>query len=222
MERKMKKFMILLATGLLATACAANEEMAKPMANNMSHAHIGHVLNKWKDTPDNSGFLPTARAEAEIAIKHAGAAAKKPTDLNWMKKHTKHVIHAVDPEKITKGPGLGYGVLKAAKGVAKHITLSAKSDNASDNIKKHAIHVNMTANNTTNRAAEILVHADKVLQATSASDAAPHVTVMSDLANQLLQGKDANGNGKISWHEGEGGLLVAEKHMGAMVKMEGI
>lgn len=218
----MKKFMMMLATGVLAVGCAAQGEMSKPVAMNMSHMHIGHILDGWKDTPNNNGLLPTARVEAETTAKHAGFAAEKLTDLAWMKTHTKHVIHAVDPVNIDKGPGLGYGVLKAAKGVAKHINLAANSGDASDNVKNHAVHVSMTANNTVARATEILLHADKVLQATSASEAASHVTAMNDLAQQLLEGVDANNDGSVTWHEGEGGIVVAEKHMGVMKKAEGI
>lgn len=218
----MKKLIIMLAAGILVVGCATKDEMSKPMAKNMSHVHMGHVLKGWKDTPNSIGLLPTARKEAEIAAKHAGIAAKKLSDLAWMKMHTKHVIHAVDPSKIGKGPGLDYGVLKAAKGVEKHINLAANSADASDNVKKHAVHISMTANNTDTRAAKILVHADKALQATSTESAATHVITINKLAQQLLQGEDANGDGRITWHEGEGGIMVAEKHMGAMKKAEGI
>lgn len=226
----MKKLMVVLATGVLVVGCAAQDNMtntmnnnvAKPMPKNMSHMHIGHVLTGWKDTPSNKGLLPTARAEAEIVAKHSKLAAKKLSDLTWMQMHTKHVIHAVDPGKIGKSPGLGYGVLKSAKGTGKHINLAAKSKDASDGVKNHAVHVSMTANNTVARASNVLMHADKVLQATTASEASSHVTAMNKLAQQLIHGLDANGDGKVSWHKNEGGLLVAEKHMGAMKKAEGI
>lgn len=223
----MKHSIALLAVGALIVGCSSNAEMGThkmdtSMAKNMSHVHIGHVMTSWKDTPNQAGLLPTTRAEAEITIKHAGLAAQKLSDLDWMKMHTQHVIHAIDPEKIAKGPGLGYGVQKAAKGVAKHIELSAQSADASDNVKNHAVHVSMTANNTVERSTEILAHAESVLQATSASDAATHVKAMVELAQQLVEGVDANGDGKITWHKGEGGVAVAEKHMGAMTKAEGI
>lgn len=218
----MKYITALIAAGTLVVGCASNAEMSSAKTKNMSHVHIGHVMTGWKDTPNKAGFLPTARAEAEITIKHAGLAAQKLTDLDWMKMHTRHVIQTIDPEKIAEGPGLGYGVLKAAKGVAKHIELSASSADASDNVKKHAVHVSTTANNTVERTSEILAHAESVLQAASASDAAIHVQAMFELAQQLIEGADADGNGKITWHKGEGGIAVAEKHMGAMVKAEGI
>jgi len=45
---------------------------------------------------------------------------------------------------------------------------------------------------------------------------------MKMLAGQLLSGVDANGDGKISWKKGEGGLMEAKKHMGFMAKGEGM
>ena len=40
------------------------------------------------------------------------------------------------------------------------------------------------------------------------------------MAEEILNGFDDNGDGVVSWHEGEGGLLEAKKHMGFMMKAE--
>ena len=61
-------------------------------ATNMSHAHIGHVVASWNDTPEKMGLLPTAIAEAKVAAQHAGFAVSKPDDLAWMKSHIGHVL----------------------------------------------------------------------------------------------------------------------------------
>ncbi len=101
-----------LSLGLvLVTGCADKMAMKdKAMADkNMAHIHIGHVMTGWKDTPNKSGLLPTAIAEAKVAAQHAGFAASKPATLAWIKTHIGHVLHAVDPSVEPKGPGLGYG-----------------------------------------------------------------------------------------------------------------
>lgn len=191
-------------------------------AGNMSHAHMGHVTKGWKDTPEGKGLLPTAIAEAKITIEHAGFAAKKPGDLKWMQMHTHHVLHAVDASLETKGPGLGYGVIKAAGGATKHINFAAKSDDASDNVRVHAVHVATTSQNTVARAKQIVALGQKVIGANSAAEASTLVLKIVMLSGQLLEGADANGDGKISWHQGEGGLNEATKHMGFMAKGEGM
>lgn len=217
-----KKLGFPLIASLLIAGCAtadssSNKEMA---AMNMSHAHMGHVTKAWTDTPDGKGLLVTAQAEAEIAAFHAGLAAKKPDDLAWMKTHTHHVVHALDPSREAKGPGLGYGVVKASTGTVKHINLAAASADASANVKTHSQHVATSAQNTLDRANEMLKLADQVFAATDAKTAAPLVKQIAQLSNQLLAGYDANNDGKITWQKGEGGLNEASRHMGIMSKGE--
>ena len=110
------------------------------------------MTDGWHDTPDGQGLLPAAIAEARIAAQHAALAAKDPANLDAMKLHSAHVLHAVDPEQIENGPGLGYGVKKAAAGAAQHIMAASNAEGASDAVKAHANHVATSAQNTVSRA----------------------------------------------------------------------
>ena len=56
----------------------------------------------------------------------------------------------------------------------------------------------------------------------SASAASGMVAELNTLAQQLLSGNDANGDGRTGWREGEGGLEVAETHANLMKKAEGL
>jgi len=213
----------VIAVSLLLAACAMpTKDSAMPMsgetamAKNMAHVHMGHVTDSWGDTPGEMGLLPTAIAEAEIAAKHAGFAADQLDNLDWMKTHAKHVLHAVDPSAIAEGPGLGYGVKNAAGGVAKHIGFAAESDAATENVKLHAVHVATSADNTLWRVDEVARYAWQVLAASTAAEAAPAAKQMLRHTKQLLDGRDANGDGNVSWHQDEGGLKASEKHMGLM------
>ncbi len=219
----MRHLITAAVLGLAILALPASGPLAK-MENKggMAHAHIGHVMKGWKDTPEGKGLLPTAVTEAGIAAQHAGFAAKQPDNLGWMKTHTRHVLHAVDPATISKGPGRGYGVLRAAGGAAKHIGFAADSDGASKNVKLHTVHVKTSLANTVARAQEIVKLGKAVLAAGSAAEAAPLVRKIRRLSAQLSAGRDANGDGRITWKKNEGGLAEAEKHMGFMMKGEGI
>lgn len=190
--------------------------------NKAGHNHIGHVMDSWRDTPDGVGLLSAAIVEAKIAAQHASLAAKDPSNLDAIKRHTTHVLHAVDPQQIEKGPGKGYGVKKAATAAAKHIEAAANTDGASGAIKTHATHVATSAKNTASRADKIVALAKKIEMATSASEASSLVAKLDTLAQQLLAGNDANGDGRIGWQEGEGGLEVAERHGNLMKKAEGL
>lgn len=157
-------------------------------------------------TPGGKGLLPTAIAEAKIVVQHAGFAASRPGDLAWMKMHTRHVLHAVDPSVEARGPGLGFGVMEAARELSQPINFASHSDEASQNVPTHAGHVATTAGNTVIRAQEIVALGKKVLAARGAPQAAPLVQQIKALSEQLLLGVDANGDGIITWQEGEGSL----------------
>lgn len=187
-----------------------------------AHNHVGHVMDKWNDTPEMAGLLPAAIAEAQIAARHASLAASDPDDLDSIKRHTAHVLHAVDPSQIENGPGNGYGVKQAAEGAARHIMAAANSEDASGAVKTHAEHVATSARNTVTRADEIVMLAQKIEMATAAEDAAPLVAELDALAQALLAGVDANGDGRTGWQEGEGGLEVARTHGNLMKAAEGL
>lgn len=187
-----------------------------------AHNHIGHVMDQWRDTPEMAGLLPAAIAEAQIAARHASLAASDPSNLDSIKRHTAHVLHAVDPTQIENGPGNGYGVKQAAEGAAKHIMAAANSGDASGAVKTHAEHVATSAQNTVARADEIVMLAEKIAMATSAEEAAGLVAELNTLAQALLSGVDANGDGRTGWQEGEGGLEVAQTHGNLMKNAEGL
>ena len=187
-----------------------------------AHNHIGHVMDAWNDTPEMAGLLPAAIAEAEIAARHASLAASDPANLGSIQRHTAHVLHAVDPSQIENGPGNGYGVRRAAEGAAKHIMAAASSGDASGAVRTHAEHVATSAQNTVARADEIVALAQRIAMADSAEAAAGLVAELAGLADALLAGVDANGDGRTGWQEGEGGLQVALTHGNLMKQAEGL
>ncbi|MEZ5316050.1 MAG: hypothetical protein R2752_01470 [Vicinamibacterales bacterium] len=216
----MRKLSLTLALAWLVAGVLSAGARAQTQAN-PSHVHMGHVMTSFMNTPDKQGLLPVARAEAATAAQHAALAAKSPTDLNAMKLHAGHVLHAIDPSVEANGPGLGYGVKRAAQGVAQHIELAAKAEGASQNVKTHAVHVAAAANSTVQRADQIIAIAQKIRAASTAAEAAPLAAQMSTLCQQLTTGADVNGDGRVNWDAPEGGLDQALQHMQLMEKGEG-
>ncbi|MDF1506216.1 hypothetical protein PYV61_24890, partial [Roseisolibacter sp. H3M3-2] len=180
-------------------------------------AHLGHVLQSFKGTPMERGLLPTALAEARVAAQHAALAAKDPENLAAMQQHAAHVLHAVDPSAVASGPGLGYGVKKAAEAVAAHIEMAGQAQGAAPAVGTHAGHVATAARSAAARAAEVAALAQRIGEAKSAADAAGMVSQLVSLTNELTAGRDANADGKIEWKDGEGGLQQAEEHAKLML-----
>jgi hypothetical protein len=211
-----------LFTLLLAAFLLISVNVTTARAGSEAHAHIGHVVSSWPDTPSKRGLLPTAMREALVAAAHANYAASAMDDLETMKMHTHHVRHAIDPSLEAGGPGMGYGLIKAAEGAIENITYAAQAADASEAVKTHTVHVVTSLQNAVERSKQALVESDAVLAATTAAEALPHVTKMAELTKAALIGVDADGDGNISWKKGEGGLKTADQHMGYMLKAEGM
>lgn len=187
-----------------------------------AHAHIGHVMTGWGDTPDGQGLLPVAGAEAKTARQHAALALGEPDNLDSIRLHTGHVLHAVDPSAIDGGPGLGYGLAKAAGGVAAHIGLAADAADASDNVKLHAEHVAASAGNVVAWSGVIAGLAGEIMTAEEAAHAAELAVRVQALLGCVSDGCDADGDGTVSWGPGEGGLAQAGQHMTYIMQGEGM
>ena len=151
-----------------------------------AQTHIGHVLDSFNGTPMNMGLLPTAMAEA------------------------------IDPTIVAQGPGMGYGVKKAAQGVAQHAGFAAMAADANAMVKMHSMHVTTAANNVVAMADGIVAIAQKIRMSTSFEEAQKLAMEMQTKAEQLTTGVDADNNGQISWNTPEGGLNQAQQHMGFM------
>ena len=199
---------VVLAVGVVS----AQQDMVK--------THLGHVTTAFNGTPNGQGLLPTAMAEAKIAAQHAALAMKSQGNLDGMKLHAGHVLHAVDPTVEMKGPGLNYGVKRAAQSVAQHVQLAAKSPGASKNVMTHSNHVATSAGNVVKWSDEIIGVAKEIRSATDAKVAAGHLAHLNMLAQQLTAGLDADKNGQIGWQAGEGGLQQADMHMNLLLKGE--
>jgi hypothetical protein len=201
--------MLVMASVGSTTGVAAQE---KP---DMLQVHLDHVMNSFKDTPKQMGLLPTALAEANTAIQHAAMAAKATDNLDQMKLHAGHVIHAVDPSVEMKGPGLGYGVKKAAAGVAQHVELAARAPSATANQKTQALYVARWATNVVTWADDVISVGQEIQKATTASAAAAAVTELKELTAQLTTGVPAVGR-----FDAQGGLQQAQERMEEMKKGE--
>jgi hypothetical protein len=193
--------------------------MTFPVPAGKAGMHLGHVLNGYDDTPGLQGLLPVAMAEARVAAQHATLATRQPDNLQYMKTHSEHVMHALDPSTVPQlmAPGQGYGLRKSVGNIATHIELAAKEQDASPNIVTHARHVAMSTANTLSRVEQMLSLAAQVRAATSAADAAKLVSQLASLGEQLVAGADTNGDGRVTFETSEGGMQHVDQHVKFML-----
>lgn len=194
---------------------AAAHEDAPPEPKEYE-AHLGHILTGWHDTPGGVGLIRILEEEIDIAIAHAGYAALDLDDLANMQLHTDHVRHAVDPASLSSGagPGRDYGIVRAAGGVRDHLDYAAGTGDASDSLKLHAEHVRAAIGNIEAWAGKVL---DKAAQITGGASPVVSAFFAEEIVEHLQwmkNGRDADGDGTVGWHEGEGGLAQAKEHLG--------
>lgn len=212
---------VAVTIGVAAGTLRAQEPAARPAGPSAAQTHIGHVLTSWKDTPNKQGLLPVAAAEAELAAAHAALAAKSAGDLDALKRHAAHVLHALDPSIERQGPGAGYGVRMGAAGARQHVQLAAKMEGASKGVITHANHVATSLSNVLEWTEQAIGTAEKIRAATSVSTASALVPELVAQTTAITDGVDSNKDGSIGWQKGEGGLAQARAHMELMVKGEG-
>ena len=230
---------IRVVVGLLAVVlCGSPTAFAQAVATG-AHAHIGHVMTSWKDTPGMKGFLPTAIADAQVAmeeVEHADLEGR----INDFWLYGGYVLHALDPGSETDAllkvayarlptnyvkielPGSGYGLKRAIAGALQHVQLAAKSEGASDNVKAHAAHVTASLENVAKWTDAAIATARKLLEAKDVGGGQVLVDELTEQVGQIAIGTDANGDGQTGWETGEGGLRQAIAHMRLMMKGEGL
>lgn len=172
--------------------------------------HFSHVATGFGGAPGGRGLVVTTAIEVNTAMMYANFAAGNPTNLDAMKTNVRNVLHALVPEQGTKGPGLGFGVKRAADAVVTHIELAVKSPGASETLRKLGPNVAQAGRAVAARAQEMADLSGRVLAAQTAAQAAPLVEQLRTLALQLDTGKDVNGSGRIDLDVVEPGMNQLE------------
>ena len=109
----------------LCTGCVTS----KPL---VSHAHIGHALTTWHDTPDRAGLLAVAESRAQQAWDDANRGCRSPGSPAAAGAALRASLSALVPE-FTKSEA-PYGAVRALTGAIDHIEFAASSDDASVNM----------------------------------------------------------------------------------------
>ena len=152
---------------------------------------------------------------------HANFAVGDLSNLAAMQRHAGHVLHALDPAEGARGPGLGFGLIRAAEGVATHVELAAGADGASASLRRHAQHVATVARTVAERAEEAAAVARRLQAAPSIRRASPLVAELRLLMYQISEGGDLNRDGELSL-DGEAGVQQLEAHVYLLLVGEGL
>ncbi|MDH3272506.1 MAG: hypothetical protein OEN56_14310 [Gemmatimonadota bacterium] len=211
---------LALAAALVTVPAHGQEGASAGRSPALTHVH--HVAVSFRGTPEQQGLLATAVAEAAIAHQHAALAMRDPTDLDAVQRHTRHVLNALDPGVEENGPGLGYGAVRAADRTAHYIELAPRSVGSTSAIETHSVHIATAARQAAQNGQAAVEVAGEILEAEDAASAEAMLSELVALTEAMVNGVDADGDGRIGWQEGEGGLAQAARHLDLLRQAEGI
>lgn len=178
-----------------------------------SETHLDHITGAYAQAPGGMGLIPAGMAEAGIAAEHVRLARRDSTDLSNMTRHMAHVLHAIDPNEVGQGPGMGYGFKQAAQGVLTHVRLATAEEELPGVLAAHAPYVERAARGALATADDAIRIARRVQQASSASEARRLVRELDYLVRAMAYGDDRDDDGRIGFTETESGLAQATYHL---------
>jgi hypothetical protein len=185
----------------------------------VSHAHLGHCLTTWRDTPGQKGLLPVARQELEAARREADAALADSLSPAQKAAHIRNVARALAPDAEELGPGLGYGAIRALEAAVEHLEYAATSDDASTNIVSGVAGLSAIGDSLLERLRAAAARA----KSADVRDAAVLDKTALELRGTLrgiAVGLDANGDGRIDPTPAEAGFDQLQQQLDAMLARE--
>ncbi len=193
--------------------------------------HIGHLLVARDDTPNNIGYAVGLRIQAQLLQEASAAqlAALQAQNLEQVKQAAEGIINLIegnggehagdlDGDGMVTNPGDGFGLLPSGahvgyiQGTFEHAGLAAGTPDATSNIKLHAAHVQIAANNVSEWVSSLRDLTLKIAQATDLNAVDADVRSAAALTKRILDGQDVNGNEQIEPIPNEGGVQIAYLH----------
>jgi plastocyanin len=183
------------------------------------------------DAPGQVGYAVGLRAQADLIMQHVSLTdlATDAQELAGFHRHGEHLVNLieglhgpnfgdVDGDGRVLNPGDGYGLISTPQGlgyidaVIAHAETAIAAPDASEQVKLHAEHVIIGAQNARAWAEQIDAKALEMARAPDTATAQALLDEMRPLAEALLNGVDADGNGSVDPIPGEGTVYLAYVH----------
>jgi plastocyanin len=192
---------------------------------------IRELLVNGVGTPGSVGYLVGLRQESDTLLRFAQEIeqSRQAGDAAGIRLHAEHAYNLIvgplgagygdlNGDGKVQNPGDGFGLLengelvgylKASAGAAQAASNAADATQA---IKIHTAHVLVSVENVTGWAGEARDLALALSKAPDAAGAAVQVQELLALAQRIILGQDADGDGQVAPVRDEGGALTAYQH----------
>jgi len=188
-------------------------------------AHAQQLLVASADAPKGRAYALGIVAQTEQLFRHAKAVNGSALvgDFNSLNRHIEHLFTIIDGKggaryKDFDGDGLindagdGFGLRNYADAVTAEAQAAAAAPDATENVKTHAAHLLILADNLRAWSDQVVDLAIKAHQATVLADREQYTAELFQLSQEMLAGVDTNGNGVIEPVTGEGGAYTLYFH----------
>ncbi|HJW84591.1 MAG TPA: DUF420 domain-containing protein [Anaerolineae bacterium] len=184
------------------------------------------------DTKDKDGYLVSLRHQSTLVREHLDLThlSVDASDIAGIRRHAEHLINIVeglhgahfgdvDGDGRVLNPGNNYGLLSTQVGgpglieqVARNAQAARDALDATEQVKLHMEHTLIGAQNALQWAEQLDVKALELARTADMESAQKILGEMRPLAEALLEGVDANGNGAVEPIVGEGTVKLAYLH----------
>ncbi|MCL4868753.1 MAG: hypothetical protein KJ063_07290 [Anaerolineae bacterium] len=172
-------------------------------------------------TPTGEGYANSARAQTEELIRHVEYVqiALDLLSIADAQRHSEHIFNILvgaagardlDGAHGIQNPGDTFGVIPYLENLRATAQATMNAPDATNAIRIHSTHVEMSTTNALAWAAEIQQAALNIGAANSVAAIANDVATLQRYSTLLLWGEDNNGDGVID--PGEGGIFTAYQH----------
>lgn len=185
----------------------------------VSHAHVGHALTAWRDTPNEQGLFIVAEKETKTALDETNAAIASGQNQTRMQARLSNVLYVLDPDLAESRKGSGYGAVRALNGATDHMVFAAESDDASQNLKNMAYEFAEAQVGVMDRI-KLAVEVARLAQRSHGQEQQNLLLQLRSTLYAALEGEDVDHNGKIGTVQEEHGLLQLREIISAGLRNE--
>lgn len=172
-------------------------------------------------TPGNLGYATAARLQVEELIRHVEfvRVALDLLSIADAQRHSEHILNVLlgaqaaqdlDGKHGVQNPGDTFGIIPYLENLRATAQTAAAAPDATNAIRIHSTHVEMSTTNALAWAAEIQQAVIDIGNAASVGDIAADVATLERASNLLLWGEDTDGDGTVEPEEGA--VFTAYQH----------
>ena len=178
----------------------------------IAHVHVGHALTGVHVTPGQAGYLLVAEERA-VVVRDLAKNAAAATSLLQIKTD---VAAAVAATVSDDSFGLRHSIVQASN----HITFAATSDDASSNIRASAPQFARDIVRVVERCELIGLLGKDIAATTNVQEAQTLATEIANLAQQNIDGEDADHDGVVGGKPAEYGMKQLRGRLKDMIARE--